>query len=277
MSVRIKRAYDPASPDDGYRVLVDRIWPRGVKRDDLDVDEWASGLAPTDDLRRWFGHRPERWPAFQERYRAELAEPERTERLEALAARAEAQQVTLVFGARDREHNQAVVLAEAIEALEPGETGEPRGADAAPGVSGRLVAAVERILVGGIGVTALALAEATPAAELTLAQWRVLVIVAGADGVRIGEIATRLNVGIPSASRLVRRLERRGLATAERDESDRRATLVRATTEGRRVRGAVVRRRQELIEAALHGQLGSVTDETVAVLDRTGDALARFA
>jgi DNA-binding MarR family transcriptional regulator len=131
--------------------------------------------------------------------------------------------------------------------------------------------------MGGIGVTALALSEATPTVDLTLPQWRVLVIVAEGDGVRIGEVGNRLNAGIPSASRLVRRLERRGLATAERDERDRRATLVRATAEGRRVRMAVVHRREELIEAALHGALSGLTDETVVTLDQLADRLGRFA
>jgi uncharacterized protein YeaO (DUF488 family)/DNA-binding MarR family transcriptional regulator len=269
MTVRIKRAYDPPLPDDGYRVLVDRIWPRGVKRTDLHVDEWASDLAPSDELRRWFGHQATRWPAFQERYRAELAEPARASLLDALATRAAHQPVTLVYGARDREHNQAVVLARAIGGNGEGDQGADPGA--------QLVSAIERLLVGGIGVTALALTEATPTVDLTLPQWRVLVIVAEGDGVRIGEIGSRLNAGIPSASRLVRRLERRGLATAERDERDRGATLVRATAEGRRVRMAVVHRREELIGAALHGALSGVTDETVATLDRLADRLGRFA
>ncbi len=140
-----------------------------------------------------------------------------------------------------------------------------------------VAAAVERILVGGVGVTTLALTEAPEAVELTLAQWRVLAIVAQRDGVRIGELAGRLGIGVPSASRLVRRLERHGLATAERDERDRRATLVRASAEGRRVREGVVRRRGGLIADALEGRVDRVSTATRAVLDEIGACLERFA
>jgi DNA-binding MarR family transcriptional regulator len=144
---------------------------------------------------------------------------------------------------------------------------------AAAGIS----AAVERILVGGVGVTTLALNEAPEAVELTLAQWRVLAIVAQRDGVRIGELAGRLGIGVPSASRLVRRLERHGLATAERDERDRRATLVRASGEGRRVREGVLRRRGDLIAGALAGRVEHVSADTRAALDEIGACLERFA
>jgi DNA-binding MarR family transcriptional regulator len=140
-----------------------------------------------------------------------------------------------------------------------------------------VAAAVERILVGGVGVTTLALTEAPEAAELTLAQWRVLAIVAQRDGVRIGELAGRLGIGVPSASRLVRRLERHGLATAVRDERDRRATLVRASAEGRRVREAVLRRRADLIADALGGRVEQVSADTRVVLDEIGSCLERFA
>ncbi len=140
-----------------------------------------------------------------------------------------------------------------------------------------VVAAVERLLVGGIGVTALAIAGTSGAAEMTLAQWRVLIIVAGGDGVRIGELASRLGVAVPSASRLVRRLEIRGLVAAERDERDRRATLVRETPIGHAVREAVMRRRAELIDEALDGSRAKQTDGTLAALAAAGDALARFA
>ena len=140
-----------------------------------------------------------------------------------------------------------------------------------------ILSAIERLLVAGVGVTARALNETSQAAELTLAQWRVLAIAAGTDGVRIGELARRLGVGVPSASRLVRRLERHGLATAERDELDRRATIVRASSAGRVVREAVMRRRRELIESALDGALADSTAETVPVLERIADAVSTFA
>jgi uncharacterized protein YeaO (DUF488 family) len=115
VTVRLKRAYDERAPDDGIRVLVDRVWPRGVRRDALDIAAWVPEVAPSDELRRWFGHRVERWPEFRERYRRELAEPERRAALDALRERAAAATLTLVFGARDVEHNQAVVIADEID------------------------------------------------------------------------------------------------------------------------------------------------------------------
>lgn len=110
--IRLKRAHDPVADDDGHRVLVDRVWPRGIRRTDLALDEWARDLAPSTDLRRWFGHDPGRWSGFRERYRAELASV--PEVLRALVERCAAGRVTLVFSARDRAHNQAVVLAEVL-------------------------------------------------------------------------------------------------------------------------------------------------------------------
>ena len=113
--VRIKRAYEPASRGDGYRVLVDRLWPRGIAKDALRLDLWAKDVAPSTALRRWFGHDPARFREFARRYHAELrAEPARAALAE-LAARAARGTVTLVYGARDEEHNGAVVLRDAIE------------------------------------------------------------------------------------------------------------------------------------------------------------------
>jgi uncharacterized protein YeaO (DUF488 family) len=114
MTVRIARAYDPPTPDDGARVLVDRVWPRGVARDELRIEEWAREVAPSTDLRRWFGHVVERWPEFRRRYREELREPDRAAIVRRLAKTARDRTLTLVYSAKDREHNQAVVLAEAI-------------------------------------------------------------------------------------------------------------------------------------------------------------------
>lgn len=110
--VRLKRAYDERSDDDGPRVLVDRIWPRGVTKERAAIDWWAKGLAPSEELRRWFGHDPKRFDEFAERYEAELAGNPDLQRLKELAAAGE---VTLVFGAKDRERNQAVVLKRLIE------------------------------------------------------------------------------------------------------------------------------------------------------------------
>jgi uncharacterized protein YeaO (DUF488 family) len=115
MTVRIRRAYDEPLPEDGYRVLVDRIWPRGRPRNALQLGEWARDLGPSDELRKWFGHDPGRWDEFQARYRRELARPEQARRLDELAERARSETVTLVYGARDAQHNQARVIAEEIE------------------------------------------------------------------------------------------------------------------------------------------------------------------
>ncbi len=115
MSVRLQRAYEDPRPHDGYRVLVDRVWPRGRSRETLRIDEWARDLGPSNDLRRWFGHDPARWEEFRERYRAELDEPGQSAMLDALAERARRGTVTLVYGARDEEHNQARVIAEELD------------------------------------------------------------------------------------------------------------------------------------------------------------------
>jgi uncharacterized protein YeaO (DUF488 family) len=110
-SVRLRRAYDDPQLDDGHRVLVDRVWPRGRTKAELRLDVWARDLGPSTGLRKWFGHDPARWDEFQTRYRAELAEPERARALDELASIARTGRVTIVYGARDREHNQAQVIA----------------------------------------------------------------------------------------------------------------------------------------------------------------------
>jgi uncharacterized protein YeaO (DUF488 family) len=114
-NVRLQRAYDEPGADDGHRVLVDRVWPRGRTKDELQLDAWARDLGPSTELRKWFGHEPGRWPEFQKRYHEELADPEKARALDALAAEARGGRVTLVYGARDREHNQALVIADELE------------------------------------------------------------------------------------------------------------------------------------------------------------------
>jgi uncharacterized protein YeaO (DUF488 family) len=108
MPVRTKRVYEPPSQADGYRVLIDGIWPRGVSRDRAAIDEWARDLAPSTQLRRWYGHEPARFEEFDRRYRAELAA--QRERLTELRRRSRSGVVTLVFAARDAEHSNATVL-----------------------------------------------------------------------------------------------------------------------------------------------------------------------
>ena len=117
MRISIKRAYEDADPGDGYRVLVDRVWPRGRSRQTLALAEWAQDLAPSDKLRQWFDHDPARWDTFQQRYRQELASPEQRARLHALLAAAGSRTLTLVYGARDEEHNQAVVLRDVLQQM----------------------------------------------------------------------------------------------------------------------------------------------------------------
>lgn len=112
MSIQIKRAYEPAAADDGHRVLIDRLWPRGVSRKNARIDGWIKELAPSTQLRQWFGHDPRRFEEFRRRYVEELRD-ERP-RLTALRRRARAGRVTLVYSARDTEHNDAVVLAEIL-------------------------------------------------------------------------------------------------------------------------------------------------------------------
>ncbi len=106
--VRVKRAYDPPASGDGVRVLVDRLWPRGLRRDGAKIDLWLKDIAPSAELRRWFSHAPARWPGFQDRYRAELAGNAVLGEL--LAMVRQGKLVTLLFGARDMERNNAVVL-----------------------------------------------------------------------------------------------------------------------------------------------------------------------
>jgi uncharacterized protein YeaO (DUF488 family) len=115
LDLTLKRAYDPASGDDGYRVLIDGLWPRGVRREQARIDEWARELAPSRELRRWYGHEPGRFREFRRRYERELsAHPDE---LEALRARARKGRVTIVFGARDAEHSNAAVLADVLHRL----------------------------------------------------------------------------------------------------------------------------------------------------------------
>jgi uncharacterized protein YeaO (DUF488 family) len=106
--VRIKRAYLPPSPEDGTRILVDRLWPRGLRKWDAAIDRWLKDLAPSTELRRWFDHDPSRWDEFCQRYRAELAG--RAELLDELRTIARKGQLTLVYAAGDELHNDAIVL-----------------------------------------------------------------------------------------------------------------------------------------------------------------------
>ena len=111
--IRIKRIYDPPASEDGRRVLVDRLWPRGVAKDAARLDDWLKEIAPSDELRKWFGHDPAKWEEFRGRYRTELQS--HAETLATLRAAAKKGTITLLYAAKDEEHNNAVVLKELLD------------------------------------------------------------------------------------------------------------------------------------------------------------------
>src|SRR4051794_3074618 len=113
MSLAIKRVYDPPDASDGTRVLVDRLWPRGLSKDKAKVDRWEKDLAPSDELRRWFGHDPAKWAEFRKRYKVELNA--HADAIKALAGSARGGRLTLLYAARDENHNNAVVLGEVLK------------------------------------------------------------------------------------------------------------------------------------------------------------------
>ncbi|MFD4836022.1 DUF488 domain-containing protein [Achromobacter sp. NPDC058515] len=112
--ITVQRIYEGTGPDGSYRALVDRMWPRGLRRADLDLDEWARDIAPTPELCKWFSHVDERWDEFRARYLDQLAAPEQQARMAALLEAAGARPLTLLYGARNTEHTQAIVLRDAL-------------------------------------------------------------------------------------------------------------------------------------------------------------------
>ncbi|MCL6517186.1 DUF488 domain-containing protein [Alicyclobacillus sp.] len=115
MGIQVKRVYDAPSPADGTRILVDRLWPRGVRKEDARIDLWWKDIAPSPELRTWFGHRPERFAAFRDQYRVELtADPVRRHLVEELARKSAEETVTLVYGAKDPVHNHVQVILEVL-------------------------------------------------------------------------------------------------------------------------------------------------------------------
>jgi putative uroporphyrinogen-III C-methyltransferase len=111
--MKIKRAYAPVEDTDGYRILVDRLWPRGISKEKAKIDLWLKSVAPSNDLRKWFGHDPERFPEFSKRYQAELEESGALDELR--SAIKDHPNATLLFAAHDEEHNNAVVLQHLLE------------------------------------------------------------------------------------------------------------------------------------------------------------------
>ncbi|MDO5652859.1 MAG: DUF488 domain-containing protein [Brachymonas sp.] len=112
MPIALKRAYDDPAPSDGTRILVDRIWPRGLTKEAAQIDLWLKEVAPSTALRKWYGHDPEKWPDFQQKYRAEL---EGNPAVDELRAMAKKEKVTLVFAAKDEKHANSVVLREVLQ------------------------------------------------------------------------------------------------------------------------------------------------------------------
>ena len=115
LKIQLERVYTARTNARGKRILVDRLWPRGVRKDALKLDLWLRELAPSNELRKWFGHDPRRWEEFERRYFSELRRPERQEQLHELLALARKGPVTLLYGARDEEHNEAVALRKFLE------------------------------------------------------------------------------------------------------------------------------------------------------------------
>ena len=109
--VRYRRIYDDVSSEDGVRILVDRVWPRGIRKPDAHIDEWMRDVAPSTELRRWYGHDPDRYVEFRRRYMAELREPARRQAAQRLRETASHDRMTLLTASRDLEHSQAAVLA----------------------------------------------------------------------------------------------------------------------------------------------------------------------
>jgi uncharacterized protein YeaO (DUF488 family) len=114
--IKLKRVYESPSPEDGLRILVDRLWPRGLTKERAAVDLWVKDVAPSTELRKWFGHDPDKWKQFQIRYKKELRENK--EALKVLKQKIKGHIVTLVYGARDEEHNEALVLKQILAGRE---------------------------------------------------------------------------------------------------------------------------------------------------------------
>jgi uncharacterized protein YeaO (DUF488 family) len=117
--IKVKSVYDQVESSDGVRILVDRVWPRGVKMVETWIDEWRWDLAPTPALRKWFRRDPRKWDAFKRRYRHELVVRSKSDDLRRIAERAKRETITLLFSGRDEEHNNAAVLKELLEKLTP--------------------------------------------------------------------------------------------------------------------------------------------------------------
>lgn len=115
--IEIRRLYQHIQATDGFRVFIDRLWPRGVSKDDFEFELWCKDLAPSPGLRKWFGHTVKNWPGFCERYRAELQEPGQRQRIQDVLQQAGRKKIILLYGAKDEKHNHAVILADEMRKL----------------------------------------------------------------------------------------------------------------------------------------------------------------
>ena len=126
-TIQLKRAYDRPARGDGLRILVDRLWPRGIKKEALHLDAWAKPLAPSTELRKWFAHDPDKWPEFRKRYRVELKQSGATKLIrELIDSHKSVKTITLLYGAKDQEHNEAIVLRDLFERVASGEKSNGR-------------------------------------------------------------------------------------------------------------------------------------------------------
>ena len=129
MAIAVKRVYEPVSRADGARILVDRLWPRGLTKEKAALDDWLRGLSPSDDLRKWFHARPTQWQDFRKRYLKELAAPEAEEELQKLySLTRKKKRVTLLYASRNETHNNAVALKELLDGMRKPPTGTGPGA-----------------------------------------------------------------------------------------------------------------------------------------------------
>jgi len=137
MEILIKRAYEKPGAEDGFRILVDRLWPRGIKKQDLRLDAWTKDIAPSTELRKWFGHDPKRWREFCARYKNELKNPNMRHQItQTLHAAQNLSAITLVYGAKDTEHNEAVVLQGIFKRIAASESNAPQARTIRSKVSG---------------------------------------------------------------------------------------------------------------------------------------------
>jgi|GEM_PF-37654 len=239
--LRWRRVYDAPSPEDGYRVFIDRLWPRGIKKEALAMDAWAKDVAPSPALRKWFGHRPERWAEFCRRYRAEL--DGRGDLLRTLAIKTRDRPVTFLIAARQPVHNHAVALLAYLRDKfhlkvdidgGPASAATKASAAASSGVTKpdfELLAEFRYRLRKFLGFSE----RAAVAHGVTPHQYQALLAIEGFPGrdrVTIGELAEQMQIAHHTAVELVNRMERLKLVRRTPSKEDRRQVHVSLTAKG---------------------------------------------